>query len=215
MQLHRSLVRQRCPELLDIKLDSVPIDHECLRIFESFLYSDLLPDGIEPLHLMGLAFLFQTAGMHAIGATCLKRLQTVRLTDGPERVTSLLIKLYCLSLDLGPFTAGEHAALYLLRKHRKIIGRMTPQIPALLGSHGYKFMELMVMFVENSKVGQPDLVESLSGTTIYTMGAALRKMYDCRDEDGHFDIVIKDCAPRKVHAFVLYSAASHRKRRVY
>lgn len=61
IRLHESFINLRCPRLLDTSLNlySQPIDLDSVRMFESYLYSDLLPEGRFTLRqLLSLAVRF-------------------------------------------------------------------------------------------------------------------------------------------------------------
>jgi hypothetical protein len=58
MHLHRSLIKLRCPALLDVDLHAQPIDKESQEIFKQFLYGGKLPKMSKSATILGAAARF-------------------------------------------------------------------------------------------------------------------------------------------------------------
>jgi hypothetical protein len=127
----------------------------------------------------------------------------------PQQTVSIqdLVQLYCYSLDLSPFDAGQKVAVYLLQKHIALLRPHMESLPQWLGKHSDKLMELVQAFVAPVDSVAAPITSQMIATkgNFLPLADTLVKLYSERHK-ANFEITIKKTdICEKVHSYVMYS----------
>jgi hypothetical protein len=223
LRYHKSFISQRCPLLLSSEaLLTKPLDRTSVELFRKFLYSNSLPVELSAHQLMGLAvrFLkglnFTISGLtpscqylfHAVGfddrtSMCLRLLENSKVSKGTA--VEDLMALYCLAQDLQPFKPGEKVAIRLMRANRDLLVPHTNNFSKLLGKHNHMVMDLVASLIATGEAHFEEIAQDGRSKGALSIKAALKRMYESRDKDGDFEIIVKERTPRRVHSAVMFS----------
>jgi hypothetical protein len=150
------------------------------------------------------------AGMKSYAFLLLVRLQKFSIAAiQAQQTVSIqdLVQLYCYSLDLSPFDAGQKVAVYLLQKHIALLRPHMKSLPQWLGKHSDKLMDLVQAFaVPVDSVAAPITSQMIATKgNFLPLADTLVKLYSERHK-ADFEITIKKTGIcEKVHSYVMYS----------
>jgi hypothetical protein len=140
---------------------------------------------------------------------CLARIHDLAIGEPALPSVNDLVSLYCYSLELSSFEEGQQIVRYLLQRNRSALSPLMKNLPQLLGKfedHLFDFMALVVMDDPPATLTRN---QSLVPVCSPSLEIVLQRLFDTREKDGTFEIVINGCPPQRVHSFVLYSRWSY------